>query len=194
MYTGAFTDRDTDQIVDYTDYLYVGQYLPYYICDYTVTYPGAGVPAGACQAPNLFVASQTDVEVITHEIRFSTDAAKAFRVTAGAFYQDLELTEVNDFTYPGSVNAIAWNGVAGYAPNYPLTNTDVTGEINNASPGYFSDPGPFPDDVIFRNDIKRTDEQLGIFGEATYDFTDNFSLTVGLRYYDIEVDFEGSAN
>ena len=33
VYTGAFTDRDTDQVVDYTDYLFVGQYLPYYICD-----------------------------------------------------------------------------------------------------------------------------------------------------------------
>ena len=33
LYTGAYTDRKTDQTVDYTDYLFVGQYLPYYICD-----------------------------------------------------------------------------------------------------------------------------------------------------------------
>ena len=39
LYTGAFTKRETDQRVDYTDYLYVGQYLPYYICDSSVTYP-----------------------------------------------------------------------------------------------------------------------------------------------------------
>ena len=203
VYTGAFTDRDTDQIVDYTDYLYVAQYLPYYICDYYVSYTGfspTGLPDGTCQPPNLFVDSQTDIEVMSHEIRFSTDASKAFRVTAGAFYQDLELTEVNDFTYPGSVNATSWQNdgeggrVLGFGPNYPLTNTAVTGEVGNASPGYFSDPGPFPDGVIFRNDIKRTDEQFGIFGEATYDFNDAFSLTVGLRYYDIEVDIEGSAN
>lgn len=194
VYTGAFTDRDTDQIVDYTDYLFVGQYLPYYVCDYLVTYPGAGGPSGTCQPPNLWVDSQTNVEVTTHEIRFSTDSARAFRVTAGAFFQDLELKELNDFTYPGSTSAIGWAGEPGFAPNYPLTNTSVTGEIGNASPGYFSDPGPFPNGVIFRNDVLRTDEQLGIFGEATYDFSDSFSLTFGLRYYDIEVDFEGSAN
>ncbi len=203
VYTGAFTSRETDQIIDYTDYLYVGQYLPYYICDYYVTYTSyspTGQPDGTCQAPNLFVASRTEVEVMSHEIRFSTDSANAFRVTAGAFYQDLELTEVNDFTYPGSVNATSWQNdgqggrVLGFGPNYPLTNTDVTGEVGNASPGYYSDAGPFPSDVIFRNDILRTDTQLGIFGEATYDFNDAFSLTVGLRYYDIEVDFEGSAN
>ncbi len=29
VYNGAYTDRVTDQTVDYTDYLYVGQYLPY---------------------------------------------------------------------------------------------------------------------------------------------------------------------
>ena len=195
LYTGAFTDRETDQVVDYTDYLFVGQYLPYYICDGSVTYPGAAAPAGTCQPPNLFVDSQTDVEVTSHEFRLTTDQSKAFRITAGAFYQDLELTELNDFTYPGSVNAIAFDGVTtGFGPNYPLTNIAVTGEVGNAAAGYFQDPGPFPADVIFRNDIRRTDEQLGVFGEATYDFNDQFALTVGARWYDIEVDLEGSAN
>lgn len=195
IYTGAFTDRDTDQVVDYTDYLFVGQYLPYYICDGSVTYPGAGGPTGTCQAPNLFVDSRTTVESMTHELRFTTDQSKALRFTAGGFYQDLELKELNDFTYPNSVNAVSFDGVTtGFGPNYPLTNTSVTGEIGNASPGYFSDAGPFPTGVIFRNDILRTDKQLGIFGEATYDFNDQFAVTVGARFYDIEVDFEGSAN
>ena len=102
LYTGAYTDRETDQIVDYTDYLFVGQYLPYYICDGSVTYPAAD-PTGTCQPPNLFVDSNTEVEVFTHELRFTTDQTSNFRVTAGAFFQDLELREVNDFTYPGSV-------------------------------------------------------------------------------------------
>ena len=195
VYTGAYTDRSTDQIAGYTDYLFVGQYLPYYICDYTVTYPGSANPAGTCQAPNLFVDSQTDVKVQSHEIRFSTNLSDSIHLTAGGFYQDLELKELNDFTYPGSVNAVGWAGpTPGWAPNYPLTNIDVTGQIGNASPGYYSDAGPFPQGVIFRNDILRTDEQYGIFGETTFDFNDEFSLTLGARYYDIEVDFEGSAN
>jgi len=193
VYTGAFTNRETDQLVDYTDYLFVGQYLPYYICDGSVTYPAAD-PAGTCQPPNLFVDSRTDVEVQTHEFRFTTDQSRALRVTAGAFYRDLELKEINDFVYPGSLNAIAFNGETGFAPNYPLTNVEVTGIINNAFPGYYSDPGPFPSGVIFRNDVLRTDEQIGVFGEVSYDFSDQFGITVGGRYYDIEVDFEGSAN
>lgn len=194
VYAGAYTDRDTDQVVDYSDYLFVGQYLPYYICDGSVTYPAAA-PTGTCQAPNLYVNSSTRTKVSSHELRITTDQSRALRLTAGAFYKDLELAELNDFTYPGSVDAIGFDGVStGFAPNYPLTNTSVTGEIGNAQAGYFSDAGPFPSGVIFRNDVLRTDQQFGVFGEFKYDVSDQFAVTVGARYYDIEVDFEGSAN
>ena len=194
LYTGAYTERTTDQTVDYSDYLFVGQYLPYYICDGSVTYPGAAGPTGACQAPNLFVNSSTETKVQTHELRFNTPREDRLRATFGAFYSDLELAELNDFTYPGSELVVGFNGVVGFGPNFPLTNTATTGLIGNAAPGYFSDPGPFPEGVIFRNDILRTDEQLGAFGEATFDLTDQFAITVGARWYDIEVDLEGSAN
>lgn len=181
VYTGAFTDRDTSQIVDYTDYLFVGQYLPYYICDGSVSYPGDAAPAGTCQAPDLLVDSFTNTEVQTHEFRISTDASKAFRFTGGLFYSDLELAERNDFTYPGSTDAVLF-GQVGFSDNFPQET------------GFTSDPGPFPDGVVFRNDILRTDEQFGAFGEATYDFNEEWAVTFGARYYDIEVDFEGSAN
>lgn len=195
VYTGAYTDRDTSQRVDYSDYLFVGQYLPYYICDGSVTYPGAADPSGTCQAPNLFVDSSTRTEVFTQELRFNTPADRRIRATFGGFYSDMQVAELNDFTYPGSEMAISFDGVTtGFGPNYPLTNTTVTGEIGNAAPGYYSDPGPFPAGVIFRNDVLRTDEQFGIFGETTFDVTDQFSITLGARYYDIEVDLEGSAN
>ena len=59
LYTGAFTDRSTDQVIDYTDYLFVGQYLPYYICEGSVSYPGSADPSGVCQAPNMYVNSAT---------------------------------------------------------------------------------------------------------------------------------------
>jgi len=198
LYTGAYTDRETDQRIDYTDYMFVGQYLPYYICDSSVTYPEYNysedpskgltnnLPGGTCQAPNLFVKSETNTEVQTHEIRITTDAAKRIRATAGLFYSDLELTERNDFTYPGAVNASIFPGFGapstGFSPGFPFPNA------------YNSDPGPFPADVIFRNDIRRTDEQLGAFGEVNIDVGDAWTVTLGARYYDIEVDFEGGAN
>jgi len=182
VYTGAFTERTTDQLVDYTDYLFVGQYLPYYICDYAVTYPGAGGASGTCQAPNLFVQSETETDVQTHEIRFSTDQANSLRATFGAFYSKLELREVNSFTYPGSESAIAADGVSvGYGPNFSAAGSSV------------KYPGEWASGVIFRNDVLRTDEQVAAFGELSYDVSDTFSVTLGARWYDVEVDLEGSA-
>ena len=190
VYTGAFTDRDTQQTIDYTEYLLIGQYLPYYLCDSTVTYPSyngfyggvAGVPFGTCQPPNLTVGSTSETHVQTHELRFNTPRENRLRATVGAFYSDLRLDERNDFTYPNNVDATVF-GSLGFFPNFPQT------------PGFVSDPGPFPAEVIFRNDIRRTDEQIGFFGEVNFDLVpDLITLTFGTRYYDIEVDFQGSAN
>ena len=180
IYNGAYTERETEQRVDYSDYLFAGQYLPYYICDGSVSYPGDAAPSGTCQAPNLYVGSNSELSVFTQELRFSTPEENRFRVTAGGFYSDLELKERNDYTYPGSELAEPFGG---FAPNFPF-------------PGaYQSEAGPFPYGVIFRNDVKRTDEQFGIFGEATFDIVpDVLSITGGARYYNVAVDFEGTAN
>ena len=191
VYAGAYTDRTTEQMVDYTDYLFVGQYLPYYICDYYVTYtkfaPG-NVPTGTCGAPNLLVNSTTELEVTSHEFRLNADLNDTTSLTAGVFMSDTELTELNLFTYPTSVD----NDIT-YAANYALTDTSATGSINNASPGWYS-AGPFSEPVIFFNDIKRTDEQRGVFGEISFATSDTTELSIGARWYDIQVDFEGSAN
>ncbi len=205
IYTGAFTDRQSDQIVDYSDYLFVGQYLPYYICDYYATYTSYNSPPGVprvgttCNAPQMYVDSLNMLEIQTHEIRFTTDQTNRWRVQGGVFMSNLELIEVNDFTYPGSVDAISWNGHPGFAPNYPLTNSQAApgnpaGSSFNGGPGYYTFPGPFPSGVIFRNDIRRTDEQIGVFGEVAFDLNDEVSVTLGARNYEIEVDLEGSAN
>ena len=203
IYTGAFTDRQSDQIVDYSDYLFVGQYLPYYICDYYAGYYAKpGVPGvGTCQSPLMYVDSLNALEVKTHEFRFATDQSNRWRVQGGVFTSELELLEVNDFTYPGSVNAVMWTGGVGFTPNYPCTNPAAAPGTPSGSAfcggggqGYFSHPGPFPADVIFRNDIRRTDNQFGVFGELGIDLSEQFSLTLGARNYEIEVDLEGSAN
>ena len=188
VYAGAYTDRDTNQMVDYTDYLFVGQYLPYYICDYGVSYPAGGAAIGTCGGPNLLVDSYTNTEVESHEIRINADINDNMSLTAGYFVSDTTLTELNQFTYPETLN-----NNTDYACNYALTDTSVTGSINNASPGWFS-AGPFCEPVIFFNDIKRTDDQKGFFGELNIALSDTSELTLGARWYDIEVDFEGSAN
>ena len=197
VYAGAYTDRQSDQRIDYTDYLFVGQYLPYYICDYYVTYttfaPG-NVPTGDCGGPDMYVDSIVASEVQTHELRINAPLSDTMSLTAGVFMSDMELTEHNMFTYPGSlVSDIGWG------PNWTLTDTSVTGvpltgSSSNAGAGWHSGRGPYEAPVIFINDIKRTDKQQGIFGELSIDMSETSELTLGVRWYDIEVDLEGSAN
>lgn len=177
IYTGAFTDREANQKVDYTDYLFVGEYIPYYICT-TDVYGGGAQPAGGtCQAPNLYVNSYIKTKVQTHELRFSTDQAQRIRATFGGFYSDMELREDNQFTYPGSELL----GDESFGPNYSARGSSAR------------DHNLWPEGVIFRNDVLRTDQQMGLFGELSFDISDQFSATFGARWYDIEVDLKGSA-
>jgi outer membrane receptor protein involved in Fe transport len=177
LYTGAYTERETDQLVDYVDYLAVGKYLPTYICDSAVAYNAVGVdPTGTCQAPYAYVPSETETEIESHEIRFSTDQSASLRATFGAYYSNLELREVNSFTYPGAEIA---NGPL--SPRFSQAGSSV------------KYTGAWPAGVTFRNDILRTDEQKAIFGELSYDFNEEFSATVGARWYDVEVDLKGTA-
>jgi iron complex outermembrane receptor protein len=213
LYTGAFTKRETNQRVDYTDYLFVGQYLPYYICDSTVSYPEynypesgvepnpilpsdgyvQGTPFGVCQAPNLFVTSNSEIEVWSHEFRVQTDQDMRLRGTAGVFVSETELKERVDFTYPGSENAHLFPH---FESDPSLIN--VPGFHEN---GYFETANfrtgseTLPTGAIFRNDIERTDDQFGLFGEASYDIVPSaLTFTLGARQYDVEVDMRGSAN
>ena len=196
IYTGAFTERGTNSTIGYTDYMFVGQYLPYYICDASVIYPGDNPRAGTCYSPELFVASRTGVEVETHEFRITTDQEKRLRLTAGAFMSDTEVFELNDFTYPSSVHAQG-PGPYTYIESAPFQTVAGPGWSSynySYQTGPLTSNEPFPAGVIFRNDILRTDEQKGYFGELSYDVNDQISVTAGARYYDIEVDFDGSAN
>ncbi len=182
VYTGAYTDRSAQQRIDYSEYVYVSQYLPYYICDYS-TYSSAysdAEPTGTCQAPNLYGDIDSNLNVQTHELRFNTPAENRLRATVGGFYSDTVLEELVNFNYPG--NKFIFGG-AGYPDNFRFP-----------GPGYSSDDSAFDEDTIFRNDVRRTDKQLGVFGEGTFDISDQFSITVGARYYDNSVDLEGTAN
>ena len=189
IYAGAYTDRATDQNIDYTDYLFVGQYVPFYICDGVTSYNTfAPVEAGTCQAPDMYVAHTGSTEVTTHEFRVNGDINDTTSFTAGVFMSDLEMIEHNEFTYPGSAKLVAQ-----YSPNYPHTNPQP-GQGGNAGAGWYSQPGPYNAPIIFVNDILRTDEQFGVFGEVNIALQDDVELTLGARYYDIAVDLEGSAN
>ena len=55
-------------------------------------------------------------------------------------------------------------------------------------------PDPRAPGITFMNDAIRTEEQFAVFGEVTYHFNDEWSATVGARYYDLETALVGSSN
>ena len=206
IYTGAYTDWEVDGIIDYTDYLFIAEFLPYYICDYRVTHdhtssdahddhsnfddknmtrtPTPAKPSGTCYSPATVVPSSVNTEVQTHELRIQTDQSQRVRAVAGAFYSDMELRELNNFTFSSgelTLDADENHMMRGWGPNYSAVG--ATTQLK----------GQWHEGVIWRNDVLRTDEQLGVFGEVSFDLFDQFQVALGARWYDIEVDLLGSA-
>ncbi len=182
VYTGAFNIHNFDQRIDYTDYNFVGFFIPYYVCDYYNVYSGGGLPGptGNCGDPRLFADIENRTNTQTHELRFNTPAENRLRATFGGFFSDQSNVERVDFTYPGAFTN--GNGFLSF-PNAPIS----TAANSDQSP---RDPG-----VVFINDITRTDRQLGAFLEGSFDLIpDRLTVTGGLRYFNVEVDSEGSSN
>ncbi|WP_286234986.1 TonB-dependent receptor [Thalassotalea sediminis] len=171
VYTGAFLDREVEQAIDYTGYNNGGGYIPWYTCSYT----SAETSYRECLDPTKGFKGKQDHKRFTHEFRIATDANETLRFIGGVFYDDYEIETQDDFLYLATPQL-------GFAPNAPIA------DANNIN------PNTRPAGVAFFNDITRTEEQLAVFGEVSYDLTDRLTITGGLRWYEIESDFTGSSN
>ena len=80
------------------------------------------------------------------------------------------------FTYPGSTHVVAGDGESiGFSPSFSVEGAAVR------------DPSRWASRVISRNDVLRTDERLGAFGEVNIENTDKFLRFNGdLFFVDIE--------
>ena len=194
VYTGAFLDREVESNLDYTGYTNIGGYIRTYQCEYlvggfyhglydaTTQYnldPTIGGDPGVveCGNPANAVRLENEMQRWTHEFRVSSNFEGAFNFTGGVFYEDFEIKHIGNFNYLAPFEA-------DYAPLDITTNSS----FDNAATNAFRGPAPA---TQFRNDNLRTEEQIALFGELTVDLTDQFSVAVGARYYDLEYDFQG---
>lgn len=167
LYTGSYLDRHSFQAVDYSSYAEVGPFIPYYICDY---------PAyTTCGDPRYGIINTVDNKRQTHELRILTPQGNPLRAVAGVFIDDTDITLLSDAYIAGTIG----NG-------FPQ-NSQIPGSTINA-------PAPRPVGVNFFNDMLRTESQIAVFGEVTFDITDQLSITGGARWYDMDVGLVGSAN
>jgi outer membrane receptor protein involved in Fe transport len=108
----------------------------------------------------------TELEVTTFEARLASNSDSAFQWVGGVFWSEVTREYAQRLPTPG----------------YDAVTDDV-----------FDDPGfseslrnGFPADSPYNADLPYDIEQVAVFGEASYDFTDAFTLTVGGRWYDFE--------
>jgi iron complex outermembrane receptor protein len=129
----------------------------------SVTYDIEGDPGYSSANVRLDSAliDDTDLEAISQELRLaSNDPEATFRWLVGAFYQQV------DRYYRQSLPTPGWDAALG------IDNTELNAPPDNP---YFSE-------------LTYDFEQFAVFGEGTFKFTDQWSLTAGLRYYDFSED------
>jgi iron complex outermembrane receptor protein len=101
----------------------------------------------------------THAKVFTQEIRFSGGKDR-FQWVAGGFYADTKRNYGQRLFVDGFTELSGVPSAGQYAPN----------------------------DVLFYSDLRYKLDQYAAFGEGTYSFSDQFSLTAGLRYYHFKED------
>ncbi|MCH8686530.1 TonB-dependent receptor [Pedomonas mirosovicensis] len=168
IYTGSYLDREVEQSVDYTGYNNSGAYIAFYTCRYD------GVRT--CLTPvKGFQGVQTNKR-FTNELRVSSPQEERFRFTAGAYYDWLKIETQDNFLYMATTDL-------GFVSRPPLPDARSINDDVRETP------------ITFFNDITRKNEQIALFGEATFDIVpDLVAITGGLRYYDLKLDFYGSSN
>jgi len=121
-------------------------------------YPDAGV----LLASNL--RDTTDLTQTTFEARVNSNSGDRFHWLVGVFTSDVERDYVQYLPTPGY--QVVTDAVIG---------DDTSADVANGYPDLDS-----PYNASLPYDI----EQIAVFGEVSFDFTDAFALTVGGRWYD----------
>jgi iron complex outermembrane receptor protein len=106
----------------------------------------------------------TSLKAFTQEIRLNSDGGGAFEWLVGAFYQDIDRDYGQNLPTPGYDDLLVRLGLP-------------------PSAGFNAPPN-----TPYYSDVPYDFQQFAVFGEATFRFNEQWSLTGGLRYYDFEED------
>ncbi len=106
----------------------------------------------------------TNLKEFSQELRLASEGGGAFEWLLGAFYQDIDRD---------------------YGQNLPTPGYDALLISRGIPPSSFFNAPP---DTPYYSMVPSRLKQFAAFGEATWRFTGQWSLTGGLRYYDFEED------
>ncbi|HYI39067.1 MAG TPA: TonB-dependent receptor [Allosphingosinicella sp.] len=123
-----------------------------------------GFPAAGVLLPSNLV-DRTDLKTWTQELRIASSGEGPFQWLVGAFYSDVDRVYAQRLPTPGydafTDAALGAGTSAAVANGFPLNS-------------------PYNADLPY--DIRQT----ALFGEASYDITEQLTATAGLRYYDFK--------
>ncbi len=119
------------------------------------------------------------VDTFVEELRFTSDFDGPLQILAGIYYEDRESR---------AVYAEGFSGSAEKAADYATVMGGGTKPIPADAP-----PG-FAWEVWHQDTQPESIKQKAFFGELTYDITDQFSATIGLRHYDYDQTYQTIVN
>jgi iron complex outermembrane receptor protein len=124
-----------------------------------LTFPTAGV-----LLPSNLV-DTTELQTFTQEIRLGSNRPGPFQWVIGGFYSNVDRI---------------------YAQRLPTPGYDVFTDARFGAGTSVAVANGFPLNSPYNADLPYDIRQYAVFGEASYDVTDQFTATAGLRYYDFK--------
>ena len=116
--------------------------------------------------PSQFIHGTDGYKRWTNELRIASSRENRFRVIGGVFYMTSEHEIFQRYQI---------GGLGGYVVDGEYLPISVTG---------------WPDTIWLTNQLRK-DEEIAVFGEASFDILDNLTATVGLRWFNTENSLRG---
>jgi outer membrane receptor protein involved in Fe transport len=174
VYTGAYLDRNVEQVQDYTNYAR-GRYGYYYQCAGVSYSSKTGNANATCYSPSSV---WSDTERNTHlsqELRISTPSDWRLRGIAGLFWEDYKLYDDTEWMYKSVPDC----SPTGLTSNCFLTIQPWSGNpanrtgVRNPNTGFF-------------DDFQRTFIQKAAYASVSFDIVPHtLTITGGIRYFDM---------
>ncbi len=176
--TGSFFDRESTTRTDGTTYLQGFQEIADYFQEYnpySTVYDFGGDPRD-----NIY--SRSDDQRTTMEVRLATtdELSSRWSMLVGAFYNKNESPKT---PFKSNVQGMGDNCTADYAATAGCTGAfTYLSYLHYYYFGTFSAPSDNWWTGLYENELKST----ALFGEVQFNITENFSVLVGGRWYDID--------
>ena len=171
VYSGAYLDRNIDQVMDYTNYAR-GRYGYYYQCTGVSYSSKSGNANATCYSPSsVWKDNERDTHV-SQELRLSTPDNWRLRGLVGLFYEDYKVYDDTQWMY---------KSVPDCSPTGPTSNCFLPIQPWPGNPT--NNPGLQPQDGFF-DDFQRTFIQKAAYTSVSFDIVpQKLTITGGVRYF-----------